>query len=105
MASPSSPYRPHTINELAKMALDNIYDEKKDLEHYLRMAEKYRKDGMQFVADGDLENAFMAYARAATLVLERLPYHREYQTLLTPTQRHNMSLVRNYLLICAFLVS
>ena len=91
--------RPHSINELAKMALENIYDDKKDMKYHLRMAEKYSKEGKQFVKEGQLENAFMAYARAATLILERLPYHRDYQRILTPEQRHYMSLVSNHVSI------
>ena len=86
--------RPASIAELAERALDNLWDENKDLRHYLRVAEKYRRDGKEFVRTGDLENAFVQFARAATLVLEKLPLHRDYYTLLKPAQRQNMGLVR-----------
>jgi len=87
------------------MALENIYDDKKDMKYHLRMAEKYSKEGKQFAKEGQLENAFMAYARAATLILERLPYHRDYQKILTPTQRHYMSLVSNHASISSAVLS
>lgn len=91
--SSAAPRRPPTIAELAKLAIDNLWDDRSDLKHYLRMAEKYRKDARHYASQGDLENAFVAYARAATLVLERLPHHHDYQTALNATQRHNLSLV------------
>jgi hypothetical protein len=34
------------------------------------------------------------YAKAATIVLEKIPGHPEYRVLLSTTQRHNMGLVR-----------
>jgi hypothetical protein len=86
--------RPPTIAELSERALDNLFDESKPLKHFLRIAEKYRKDAREYLSKGDLENAFIHFARAATLVLDKLPAHREYYTLLTPTQRSNLDLVR-----------
>jgi len=93
---------PYSINELSKMAaLENIYDDEKDLKYHLRIAEKYKREGSQFVKDEQLENAFIAYARAVTLVLEKLPYHRDFRKILTPTQRHNLSLVSHHAPICS----
>lgn len=89
----SSSRRPATIAELAERALDNLWDESKELKYYLRVAEKYRRDGKDFVQKGDLESAFVEFARAATLVLEKLPSHRDYHTLLNAAQRHNLGLV------------
>ena len=89
--------RPASIAELAERALDNLWDENKDLKHYLRVAEKYRREGKEFVRTGDLENAFVQFARAATLVLEKLPLHRDYYTVLKPAQRHDLGLVGVYL--------
>ena len=90
-SSPSR--RPATIAELAERALDNIWDEKRELKHFLRIAERSRKDGKEFLKQGDLENAFVAYARAATLVLEKLPTHKDYKKFLNESQRYNLSLV------------
>jgi len=69
--------RPASIAELAERAQDNLWDENKDLKHYLRVAGDYRRDGKEFVRTGDLENAFVQFSRAATLVLEKLPQHRD----------------------------
>lgn len=71
-----------------------LWDDNKDLKYYLRIAEKYRRDGSAFHEKGDYENAFVEFARAATLVLEKLPTHRDYHNLLNTAQRHNLGLVR-----------
>lgn len=42
---------------------------------------------------GDLENAFVEYAKAATLILDRMPTHREYMTRLNPQQRDSLTAV------------
>ncbi|KAF5325163.1 hypothetical protein D9619_010076 [Psilocybe cf. subviscida] len=84
--------RPASIAELAERAMQNLYDESKDFKYYLRVAEKYRKEGKEFSKRGDLEAAFVELARAATLVLEKLPLHRDYQTMLNPSQRQNLAL-------------
>ena len=86
--------RPSSITELAEQALVNLWDETKDFKYYLRVAEKYRKDGKEFARKGDLEGAFIQLARAATLVLEKLPNHRDYNEMLNSNQRHNLALVR-----------
>lgn len=86
--------RPASIAELAQRATVNLYDDSKDFKYYLRLAEKHRKDGKESAKRGDLEGAFVELARAATLVLEKLPMHKDYQNVLNPTQRHNLGLVR-----------
>lgn len=91
-ADPSK--RPATINELAEQALEGLWDDSKELKHYLRVAEKYRREGKESLDRGDLEPAFIAFARAATLVLEKLPNHRDYKAVLNAGQRQNLSLVR-----------
>jgi hypothetical protein len=85
--------KPVTIATLAERALENIWDERKELKHFLRIAERSRKQGKEFVTQGDLESAFVSFARAATLVLEKLPTHRDYKKLLNESQRQNLMLV------------
>jgi STAM-binding protein len=51
----------------------------KGFKHYLRVAEKYRKEGIMRGRNGDFEGAFVELARAATLVLKKLPMHRDYK--------------------------
>lgn len=92
----ASPIRkPATIATLAERALENIWDEGRELKHFLRIAERSRKEGKESYKRGDLENAFVSFARAATLVLEKLPTHRDYKKLLTESQRQNLMLVCN----------
>ncbi|TFK28275.1 hypothetical protein FA15DRAFT_665497 [Coprinopsis marcescibilis] len=84
--------RPASIAELAEKALDTTWDERRELKHYLRIAEKYSKEGKELAKQGDLETAFILLAKAATLVLEKLPTHRNYQKQLNQSQRNNLSL-------------
>jgi STAM-binding protein len=94
--------RPLSIAELAQLAHQDLYDDRQELKHYLRAADKYRRNAKHLVAEGDLEGAFIQFAKAATLVLEKLPTHRDYQTLLNAEQRHNLGLVR-VLILCLLL--
>lgn len=85
--------KPSTIAQLAEAALENLWDETRELKYYLRTAERYRKAARQHVLDNDLENAFVMFAKAATLVLEKIPTHRDFNMLLNRDQRHNLALV------------
>ncbi|KIJ97731.1 hypothetical protein K443DRAFT_681294 [Laccaria amethystina LaAM-08-1] len=99
MSQPSDPRpyssqskRPASISELAERAMDYLWDENKNLKHHLRVAEKCHRDGKKFMRTGDLENAFVQFARAASLVLEKLTQHRDYYTLLNTAQRQKLGL-------------
>lgn len=85
--------RPRSIAELASLAQLNLWDPSKPLKHWLRTAEKARKVGSQHVEAGNLEAAFIEFARAATIVLDRLPSHSEYHALLNADQRANLAAV------------
>ncbi|KAI0342394.1 Mov34-domain-containing protein [Trametopsis cervina] len=85
-------YRPRSITELAAEANEGLWDPTKPLKHWLRTAEKARKDGNVYVEAQDYELGFIEYAKAATLVLEKLPNHKEYQSLLSPLQRKNLGM-------------
>ena len=87
--------RPATISELAERA-NRPWDESKGFKYHLKLAEKYRREGKEHARVGDMENAFVELAKAATLVLERLPEHPDYHTKLNPTQRHNLGLVCHF---------
>ncbi|KAI0752757.1 hypothetical protein C8Q80DRAFT_473427 [Daedaleopsis nitida] len=89
----SSYYRPATIAELAAQAQENLWDPSKGLKHWLRTAEKARRNAEALIQNSNFEGAFVEYAKAATIVLEKLPTHREYQTLLNADQRHNLGMV------------
>jgi STAM-binding protein len=96
--SPSS-RRPLTIAELSERALSNLWDPSKGLKQWLKKADGFRKAGRAYAEAGELEEAFMEYAKSATIILEKLPMHKEYYTLLSPTQRHNLGLVSNSCLL------
>jgi STAM-binding protein len=85
--------RPHSIAELAEMAKQSLGDDARPFKTWLRIAETARRDAKGFQEQGDLESAFIEFARAATIVLEKIPSHPEYRVLLSQTQRHNMGLV------------
>jgi len=85
--------RPATISELADRA-NTHWDESKGFKYHLKLAEKYRREGKEHARAGDMENAFVELAKAATLVLERLPEHPDYNAKLNVNQRQNLGLVR-----------
>lgn len=85
--------RPIAFKELIDHALDNLYDETKSLKHHLKLAERHRRNAKTCESKGDLENAFIHFACSAVLVLDKLPTHREYFSMLNGTQRHNMEMV------------
>ncbi|KAI0634310.1 hypothetical protein C8Q77DRAFT_1110992 [Trametes polyzona] len=98
LAGPSSSrsahayYRPATIAELAAQAQENLWNPSLGLKHWLRTAEKARRTAESLVRAHDYEGAFVEYAKAATIVLEKLPTHPEYQTLLNADQRSNLGM-------------
>ena len=85
--------RPKSIAELAAIAQHNLWDPNKPLKHWLRTAEKARKVGQSYVDTRNFEAAFIEFARAATIVLEKLPTHQEYHVLLNADQRANLGMV------------
>ncbi|KAH9947862.1 hypothetical protein B0H21DRAFT_736658 [Amylocystis lapponica] len=84
--------RPATIAELAARAQDNLWDPNLPLKHWLRAAEKARRTAEAYVNGGDYERGFIEFAKAATIVLEKLPTHREYHALLNSDQRQNLGM-------------
>ena len=87
--------RPATISELAERA-NRPWDESKGFKYHLKLAEKYLREGKEHARVGDVENAFVELAKAATLIFEGLPEHPDYHTKLNATQRHNLGLVCHF---------
>ncbi|KAJ7133790.1 hypothetical protein C8R46DRAFT_837649, partial [Mycena filopes] len=103
--------RPATISELAAIAQADADPGNLELKQYLKRADTHRKAGLALVnrtkgagasAGGsnspaeiglDLERAFIEYARAATLILEKIPVHRDYGTGLSAEHKSNLTLV------------
>lgn len=84
--------RPASIHELAQRA-EIIWDPTKDFKFWLKFAERARHAGQNYDLSNDLENAFVEYAKAATLILDKIPTHKEYQTRLDATQRDTLIIV------------
>lgn len=85
--------RPATIAELAHKSSEDPWDPTKHLKHWLRTAELARKSGKQHAENGDYERSFVQLARAATIILQWMPHHKDYDTLLNQDQRRNLTLV------------
>jgi hypothetical protein len=100
----NGPKRPASLAELAEMAKLDLWDATKDFKDYLKIANIYRKEGKECTKKGDLEGAFVQLARAATLVLEKLPMHRDYNGMLNANQRQNLALVRISMIISFFTI-
>ncbi|KAJ6558754.1 hypothetical protein DFH09DRAFT_922265 [Mycena vulgaris] len=110
---PSPPTRPATISELATLAQadpDASPSSNLELKHYLRRAEVHRREGKALAsgagggptasnprgssdAGTDMERAFIEYAQAATLIVEKIPGHRDYGRELTAEQKSNLTAV------------
>lgn len=88
--------RPAMISELAERARDHNWDENGSMKYYLRLAEKDRRDGVTFANNKDLENSFVTFARAASLILEKIPSHRDYSTALNAAQRSNLAMASDF---------
>ncbi|EJD01861.1 uncharacterized protein FOMMEDRAFT_20646, partial [Fomitiporia mediterranea MF3/22] len=88
-AASLTPKRPASIQELAQRAEIN-WDASKDFKFWLKVAERARHAGQDHDLHGDLENAFVEYARAATLILDKIPTHRDYHTRLDQIQRDTL---------------
>ncbi|KAJ6521074.1 hypothetical protein DFH09DRAFT_939324 [Mycena vulgaris] len=82
---PSPTTRPATISELAAVAQsgpDAPASNNLDLKHYLRRADRCWTD---------MERAFVEYATAATLIVEKIPGRRDYGSGLTAKQKANLT--------------
>jgi hypothetical protein len=91
---PARQRRPATIAELAERARDTSWDPTLSLKYWLKTAERHRNAGYEHIDKGDLENGFVELARAATIVMEKVPIHKDYQTQLKPELRKNLGSVR-----------
>jgi hypothetical protein len=94
------PSRPHSIAGLAERAKQILGEDPRPFKAWLRISENARRDAKSFQEQGDLESAFVEYAKAAMIVLEKIPAHPDYCVLLSTTQRHNVGLVSYFYPVC-----
>ncbi len=73
--------RPRTLAELANVATTDSYDPSRSLKDQLRAADQLRRDAKGYAKQGQLEPAFVNAARAATMILEKMPSHPQYAGL------------------------
>ncbi|KAJ7870998.1 hypothetical protein B0H14DRAFT_2345466, partial [Mycena olivaceomarginata] len=91
--------RPATIAETAAETAETAAPPGRDLKHYIRVAESHRKTGAAGGGGGaeavglDMEHAFIEYACAATLIVETIPTHRDYQAGLSAEPKRNLKAV------------
>ncbi|CAE7130661.1 unnamed protein product [Rhizoctonia solani] len=78
--------RPFSIAELAARSRPTGYDATKSLKDLLRIANSECNAGDNARSTGDVEFAFIHYAKASTLMLEELPGHPKFVEL-TPAQQ------------------
>ncbi|KAG8798831.1 hypothetical protein FRC17_007308, partial [Serendipita sp. 399] len=83
------PVRPHSISELAHFAKDDSPPTSRGIKDWLRVADALRKQGQQASAEGDIQAAFLYFARSATYILEKIPRHPNYEDL-NPVQKSNL---------------
>lgn len=84
------------MEELDARARDDLWDGKEALGHYLATASRFRNNGNDLQARGDHESAYVQFAKAAALVLEKMPLHREYMSL-PAEKRRNLATNGKYL--------
>jgi hypothetical protein len=87
------PSRPHSIGELVERVKQTLGEDPRSFKAWLRIAENARRDAKSFQEQGDLESSFVEYAKAATIVLEKIPAHPDYRVLLSTRQCRNVGLV------------
>lgn len=88
---PSKP--PLTLEQLTKMADDDILPEGEPIGHYLATAEAYHSNGNVLRAHGDLEGAYVYFTKAVNLISDKIPLHWDYYNLLTQVGRQNLASV------------
>jgi hypothetical protein len=85
---------PASIDELARRLNDSdYYDKNRELKYHLLNVEDYRRSAEELVDFNDLANAYVQFGKAATLVIEKLPTHRDYH-FLTTEHRQSLAQVR-----------
>lgn len=89
MTSPQK--RPSSIDELVQRARDRPHNASRSLNLLVKDAEQYNKLAKVQHAQCNYEEAFVNYTKAATIILEELPQHRDNNILLSDTQKNDIS--------------
>lgn len=87
------PLRPHTVEELEERVKQALYDDARSLKTWFLIGKNASRGAKTFYKQGELELDYEEYAKAATIVLEKIPAHPDYRVFLSNVQRHNMRMV------------
>ncbi|RDB18377.1 Serine/threonine-protein kinase STY8 [Hypsizygus marmoreus] len=91
-ASAYAAANPSSITLLAVEAQQDVpWDRDGDLKQLFGVAETLRKEAQEYLKVGDYERTFISVSRAVTLILDKIPAHREYH-ILTQDQRRDVAL-------------
>ncbi|KAI0061314.1 hypothetical protein BV25DRAFT_1826794 [Artomyces pyxidatus] len=81
---------PFVITVFEDRARTQIGRRDQPIKHWLRFAEAARRAGHHAMESGFFGEAFVEYAKAAIIVVEVLPQHRDFDVLLTARQQANL---------------
>jgi STAM-binding protein len=88
---PPSTERPRSIAELAELGNPaGLYDPRKSIREHFHLINNMRDEGYEYKTSGDVENAFITLAKAASLILDKIPNHAEYSQL-NPKQKGSLA--------------
>ncbi|KAG6852526.1 hypothetical protein C0991_011223, partial [Blastosporella zonata] len=74
--------KPHSIAHLEMVARNKMPDIRAhDIDYYIDMVQRLHSQASTSLDDGEYEDAFIRFLRAATIVLELLPERSDYAEL------------------------
>ena len=85
--------RPRSFEEIEELSKPTAYDPERSFKDQLRAIDTLRDQSIYHRKKGDLENAFIFMARAAGVVVEKLPFHSQYD-ILSDQQKIDLAAVR-----------
>ncbi|KAG9122757.1 hypothetical protein FRC07_000726, partial [Ceratobasidium sp. 392] len=85
--------RPLSVEELLNQSRPTGYDPDKPLDDLLQIATTEHSVGKQAETAGDLESAFIHFARASTLMTEELPTHPKFVELTPQQMAHGQTIL------------
>ena len=93
---PSAFQKPASISNLVERVDVGIgWNHSEGLTYWLSVAESYRDEGKRLLEqEGDYEGAFVAFGKAASLILSLMPKHPGWSTL-TVAQKKRIITVRD----------
>ena len=91
---PPSTERARSINELKDLAKPSAYDPSRSFKDQLRAVKLLRDKSDQYRQDGDYESTYIYIARAATLIIAKLPVHPQYD-ILSAKQKTDLAAVES----------